>query len=63
VERGGPAHQGHAPTIIGHHFSEFYPSEARDRNWSQRELEEAPASVAEDEGWRLRKTAPASGPT
>jgi PAS domain S-box-containing protein len=45
-----------ADEIIGHHFSEFYPSEARDRNWPQRELEEAVrVGRFEDEGWRLRK--------
>jgi len=45
-----------ADEIIGHHFSEFYPSEAKDRNWPQRELEEAlRLGRFEDEGWRLRK--------
>jgi len=45
-----------ADEIIGHHFSEFYPQEARDRNWPQRELEEAlRLGRFEDEGWRLRK--------
>jgi PAS domain S-box-containing protein len=45
-----------ADDIIGHHFSEFYPAEARERNWPQRELEEAlRLGRFEDEGWRLRK--------
>jgi PAS domain S-box-containing protein len=45
-----------ADEIIGRHFSEFYPQEARDRNWPQRELEEAlRLGRFEDEGWRLRK--------
>jgi len=45
-----------ADEIIGHHFSEFYPSEARERKWPQRELEEAlRLGRFEDEGWRLRK--------
>jgi hypothetical protein len=45
-----------ADEIIGHHFSEFYPAEAKDRNWPQRELEEAlRLGRFEDEGWRLRK--------
>src|SRR5215212_4986734 len=45
-----------ADEIIGRHFSEFYPQESRDRNWPQRELEEAlRLGRFEDEGWRLRK--------
>jgi PAS domain S-box-containing protein len=45
-----------ADEIIGHHFSEFYPAEARERNWPQRELEEAlRLGRFEDEGWRVRK--------
>jgi PAS domain S-box-containing protein len=45
-----------ADEIIGRHFSEFYPAEARERNWPQRELEEAlRLGRFEDEGWRLRK--------
>ena len=45
-----------AREIIGRHFSIFYPPEALDRNWPQRELEEAARRGRfEDEGWRLRK--------
>ncbi len=49
--------KGYSPDeIIGHHLSEFYPAEARERNWPQRELEEAlRLGRFEDEGWRLRK--------
>ena len=49
--------KGYAPDeIIGKHFSQFYPAEARERNWPQRELEEAiRLGRFEDEGWRLRK--------
>jgi PAS domain S-box-containing protein len=49
--------KGYLPEeIIGKHFSQFYPAEARERNWPQRELEEAlRLGRFEDEGWRLRK--------
>jgi PAS domain S-box-containing protein len=49
--------KGYMPDeIIGKHFSQFYPAEARERNWPQRELEEAlRVGRFEDEGWRLRK--------
>jgi PAS domain S-box-containing protein len=42
--------------VIGSHFSRFYPLEAAERGWPQREL--AVARVLgriEDEGWRVRK--------
>jgi hypothetical protein len=49
--------KGYLPEeIIGKHMSVFYPAEARERNWPQRELEEAlRLGRFEDEGWRLRK--------
>jgi PAS domain S-box-containing protein len=49
--------KGYLPEdIIGKHMSVFYPPEARERNWPQRELEEAlRLGRFEDEGWRLRK--------
>jgi PAS domain S-box-containing protein len=49
--------KGYMPEeIIGKHMSTFYPAEARERNWPQRELEEAlRLGRFEDEGWRLRK--------
>jgi PAS domain S-box-containing protein len=45
-----------ASEVIGRSFSIFYPQEALDRKWPQRELEEA-ARIGrfEDEGWRIRK--------
>jgi PAS domain S-box-containing protein len=45
-----------ASEIIGEHFSRFYPREARESGWPQRELEIA-ASIGRfaDEGWRVRK--------
>lgn len=53
-----------AGEIIGQHFSRFYPQEAIDRGWPAHELEVAQqVGRFEDEGWRLRKTAPAFGPT
>jgi PAS domain S-box-containing protein len=54
---GAQSIKGYAPAeILGKHFSVFYPPEARDSGWPDRELEEA-ARVGrfEDEGWRLRK--------
>src|SRR5258708_2524811 len=45
-----------AAEIIGRHFSVFYPSEAIERRWPQRELEVAAEQGRfEDEGWRVRK--------
>ena len=45
-----------AAEIIGHHFSIFYPLEAVESRWPERELEMAAAEGRfEDEGWRLRK--------
>jgi PAS domain S-box-containing protein len=45
-----------APEILGRHFSVFYPQEALDRKWPQRELELASKEGRiEDEGWRVRK--------
>jgi PAS domain S-box-containing protein len=49
--------KGYSPDeIIGKHMSQFYPAEARERNWPQRELDEAlRLGRFEDEGWRIRK--------
>src|ERR1051325_23801 len=45
-----------AAEIIGKHFSIFYPREAIEARWPERELEMAAADGRfEDEGWRLRK--------
>ncbi|HYL88492.1 MAG TPA: PAS domain S-box protein [Burkholderiales bacterium] len=45
-----------ASDILGKHFSVFYPKEALDRKWPQRELElAAQEGRIEDEGWRVRK--------
>ena len=45
-----------ASDILGKHFSVFYPKEALERNWPQRELElAAQEGRIEDEGWRVRK--------
>jgi PAS domain S-box-containing protein len=45
-----------AAEIIGRHFSVFYPPDAIERRWPQRELKMAQESGRlEDEGWRLRK--------
>jgi PAS domain S-box-containing protein len=45
-----------AEEIIGKHFSNFYPQEAKDREWPQEELRRAiQAGRFEDEGWRVRK--------
>ncbi len=45
-----------AAEIVGHHFSRFYPQEARDSGWPEHELQQA-AEIGRfvDEGWRLRK--------
>ena len=49
--KGYTAHE-----IIGQHFSRFYPPEARESGWPQRELEiAAQESRFADEGWRIRK--------
>jgi PAS domain S-box-containing protein len=45
-----------ADEIIGHHFSEFYPTEARESRWPERELEiAAKEGRFSDEGLRVRK--------
>jgi PAS domain S-box-containing protein len=45
-----------ASEIIGQHFSCFYPREAKESGWPQRELEIASAiGRFADEGWRVRK--------
>jgi PAS domain S-box-containing protein len=42
--------------IIGEHFSKFYPKEAKESRWPERELELASAQGRfSDEGWRVRK--------
>jgi PAS domain S-box-containing protein len=47
--------KGYAPEdIIGHHFSEFYPEEDKDKPARELEIARREGSV-EDEGWRLRK--------
>jgi PAS domain S-box-containing protein len=45
-----------ADEILGRHFSVFYPPEAVERGWPDRELQAAAATGRfEDEGWRVRK--------
>ena len=45
-----------AEEIIGKHFSCFYPKEAVDRGWPEKELKMAAADGRfEDVGWRIRK--------
>lgn len=45
-----------ADEIIGHHFSKFYTSEAKESGWPDRELELATSQGRfTDEGWRVRK--------
>ena len=45
-----------ASEILGKHFSVFYPQDALERGWPQRELELASQEGRiEDEGWRVRK--------
>ncbi|MGQ0522852.1 MAG: hybrid sensor histidine kinase/response regulator [Betaproteobacteria bacterium] len=45
-----------AEEVIGKHFSMFYPRDAIERQWPERELRMASADGRfEDEGWRLRK--------
>ena len=55
--RGAELLKGYAPSeIIGQHFSVFYPAEATERRWPQRDLKIAQESGRlEDEGWRVRK--------
>jgi PAS domain S-box-containing protein len=55
--QGAERIKGYSPSdIIGKHFSTFYPKEATDRGWPDRELEIARAEGRfEDEGWRIRK--------
>jgi PAS domain S-box-containing protein len=44
-----------AEEIIGQHFSRFYPQEARESHWPERELEiAAKEGRFTDEGWRIR---------
>jgi PAS domain S-box-containing protein len=55
--RGAERLKGYkAAEIIGKHFSIFYPADALERHWPERELQAA-AEIGrfEDEGWRLRK--------
>ena len=55
--RGAERLKGYkAAEIIGKHFSIFYPADALERRWPERELQAA-AEIGrfEDEGWRLRK--------
>jgi PAS domain S-box-containing protein len=45
-----------AQEIVGQHFSVFYPPEAVERHWPERELRAARENGRfEDEGWRMRK--------
>ena len=45
-----------AEEIIGKHFSQFYPAEARESGWPEHELQMAAQQGSFiDEGWRLRK--------
>ena len=55
--RGAQLIKGYAPDeIIGRHFSVFYPKDAVDSGWPQRELEHATREGSfEDEGFRVRK--------
>lgn len=54
---GGERIKGYtAEEILGQHFSRFYPKEAIEQGWPDRELEVAREEGRfEDEGWRLRK--------
>ena len=54
---GAQALKGYtADEIIGKHFSEFYPAEAVQSGWPQRELTMAAQEGRfSDEGWRVRK--------
>lgn len=45
-----------ADEIIGHHFSDFYPADARESGWPDHELREAAEKGSfVDNGWRIRK--------
>jgi PAS domain S-box-containing protein len=45
-----------ADQIIGQHFSKFYPADAQQISWPQRELDAAKREGRfEDEGWRVRQ--------
>jgi PAS domain S-box-containing protein len=45
-----------AEQIIGEHFSRFYPADAQQSGWPQRELDIAKREGRfEDEGWRVRR--------
>ncbi|WP_164101054.1 PAS domain S-box protein [Candidatus Laterigemmans baculatus] len=45
-----------AAAIIGEHFSLFYPPEAIERGWPEKNLRQATAvGRVEDEGWRVRR--------
>ena len=45
-----------ADEIVGKHFSRFYPPEAADLGWPEKQLQLAAAQGrVEDEGWRVRK--------
>ena len=45
-----------AEEVIGRHFSMFYPRDALERQWPERELRMAAADGRfEDEGWRVRR--------
>jgi PAS domain S-box-containing protein len=55
--RGAQLIKGYAPEeIVGRHFSVFYPKDALDSGWPQRELEIAAREGSfEDEGWRVKR--------
>ena len=55
--RGAQLIKGYAAEeIVGRHFSVFYPQDALDSGWPQRELEIASREGSfEDEGWRVKK--------
>ena len=53
-----------ADEIIGQHFSVFYTPVDIARDWPTHELHRAMTEGRfEDEGWRVRRMAPGSGPT
>ena len=62
--RGAELLKGYAAEeIVGKHFSVFYPPEALERRWPQRELKMAQESGRlEDEAGACARTAAASGP-
>jgi PAS domain S-box-containing protein len=55
--KGAQRLKGYTPEeILGKHFSVFYPPEAVETGWPDRELQAAAeAGRFEDEGWRVRK--------